>query len=488
MENSNKVENSTIIKDKLILLPLLFLPCLIITRVLDNDTWFLLNSGRYVINNGITHIEPFSIHQNMHFVMQQWLTDVIYWAIYDKFGEHGLFAVVMICYVIIILLMYILTMKISNGNFLVSFSITLLVSVYIYPYMVTRPTIFTLIIILVELILLESYISTNNKKYLIGLPILSLIQINLHAALWPILFVLFLPYIIDSFNFKFSFIQCQGYENKIFIIIILFMLLAGFINPYGIEAMTYLLKSYGYPEMNIIMEIQPPDINNCTGKLIYFCILFIILVYSFYRNGNTKVRYFLLTLGTTIMVLSSIRNIAIFALCSLFPLSYYLKDFYVEKKHELKKSLLVFRIIIITLIVIILTISIYVKSIKENTAKEYEDLNNMIDYIYENEEIERIILYTGFNDGSLVQYRGLPSYIDPRAEVYFYKINKKDDIFKEFVNLQKGELYYKEVLDKYKFTHLIVSINDILNTSLMYDKDYEIIYSNKSYKLFKKID
>ena len=36
-----------------ILIALIFLPCLILTLHLDNDLWFLLNSGRYVLQHGI---------------------------------------------------------------------------------------------------------------------------------------------------------------------------------------------------------------------------------------------------------------------------------------------------------------------------------------------------------------------------------------------------------------------------------------------------
>ena len=53
---------------------------------LDNDIWFLLNHGRYVFEHGIVYIEPFSIHNNLNFVMQQWLSSSIFWIIYKYFG------------------------------------------------------------------------------------------------------------------------------------------------------------------------------------------------------------------------------------------------------------------------------------------------------------------------------------------------------------------------------------------------------------------
>ena len=58
---------------------LLLIPCLTIGKNLNNDIWFILNCGKYVVQNGIPNIEPFTIHEGLSFVMQQWLTAVIFW-------------------------------------------------------------------------------------------------------------------------------------------------------------------------------------------------------------------------------------------------------------------------------------------------------------------------------------------------------------------------------------------------------------------------
>ena len=33
-------------------------------RIIDNDFWFLINQGRYIIENGFPTVEPFTIHYN----------------------------------------------------------------------------------------------------------------------------------------------------------------------------------------------------------------------------------------------------------------------------------------------------------------------------------------------------------------------------------------------------------------------------------------
>lgn len=485
INNSNKAYSLNT-NDRRTLFFLLFVPCLLIIRVLDNDTWFLLNSGRYVMEYGIPHIEPFSIHQDLQFVLQQWLTDVIFWVTYNNHGENGLFLIVTICYLIITFLMFKLCMKISEGNFFVSFSITLLSSILVFTYMVTRPTIFTLVIIMIELNALENYTKNGKINNLIILPILSLIMINLHAALWPMLFVMMLPYVVDSIKFKVGFIESEGYGVKNLIIIFIAMVLIALVNPYGLDSMTYLYKSMGYPYIKNILEIMHPYVNNSTGALIYIYIFLTVSIYVFYRKGSSKIRYALLTLGTIYMVLTSIRNITYFGLCSLFPLAYYLKDINIEKNNQSKKNKKL-RIILVFLIVVTLMFVGY-KNIEQNkTNVPYSDLNNTIDYIFANEDTRNIVLYTGFNEGALTQFRGLPSYIDPRAEVYFKKHNNKDDIFNEYFDLLEGKVHYKKVIEKYKFTHLIVTKEDLLFEYLANDVEYKIIYENKTYRLYKKI-
>lgn len=265
------------------------------------------------------------------------------------------------------------------------------------------------------------------------------------------------------------------------------MFLIAFINPYGAKSMTYLLKSYGYPEISeTVSEMLSPNINNLTGIRIFSLIFLIMLTYIFYHNGKSKIRYFFLTLGTCVMTLSSVRSFPFFVIGGLFPLAFYLKDINIEM-NVLNKKLNKIRI---TLITCIITLTLFVVIMDTNNInnknKKFDELNEAVDYLLENEDMTNAVLYTGYNDGGLTEYKGIPSYIDPRAEVFVKKNNGKEDIMKEYVDLRNGDLYYKIVLDKYNFTHLLVSKKDILGTYLPYDKDYEILFSNGNYIVFKK--
>ncbi len=463
---------------------LLYVPCFLIGRNLDNDIWFILNSGRYVIHNGIPYIEPFTIHQGMSLVMQQWLSAIIFWDFYCILGNFGLILIVILVYIFFVYMVFKLAMLMSDGNFWVSYTISYMVVFLIRIFMVQRPYIFLFVIIVFELYLLEKYIKFNKFIYILPLLILSVLLINLEAAMWPMLFVIMIPYIIDSFKFKFSFIKGQGYSKKNILLITLGMFFVGLINPYGIKAITYLFTSYGADELSIIMEMSPINVNTFLGKLMLMTVLLVYLSFVIFKNKSSKLRYYLLAIGTTYMTFSSVRNYSIFIICSIIPLSYYFKDFNFNKfenKND-KKTLFIRKILISLLVVLVVVILIFINNIKSNSA--HQDLVKCVNYLdrYNKSDIK---LYTGFNDGGYLEFRGFKVYIDPRADVFLKSNNKTYDIMKEFVELYSGKIYYKTVLDKYNFNFLLVEKNDILYNYLDHDKDYKLIYSSGTYKVYQ---
>jgi hypothetical protein len=131
-------------KDRLFMLILLLIPCLFIRLQFDSDTYWLVNSGRYVLTHGIPYIEPFTIHQGFHFVMQQWLSATVFALIYDTLGNPFLFALVAVIKGFIIYSVLHLCMRISENNFLVSFTIAFAIRIRLDFFMVPRPNLFSL--------------------------------------------------------------------------------------------------------------------------------------------------------------------------------------------------------------------------------------------------------------------------------------------------------------------------------------------------------
>lgn len=177
----------------------MFIGLLFISRSLDNDIWFLLSHGRYVVQYGWPTTDPLSMHEGLDFVMQQWLSAVIFWESYVIGGESGPIAVVYVVSTAIICAYYRLLRLISQGNRNIAIAVTAFVMIFVCPlFMVTRPQIFSLLIFILTVYLLEKSTKTISWQRYFAFFLLSVLLINLHAAMWPLMAILVVPYLVEK--------------------------------------------------------------------------------------------------------------------------------------------------------------------------------------------------------------------------------------------------------------------------------------------------
>ena len=446
-------------------------------RVEYNDIWFLLNHGKYVLNNGFPSIEPFTIHQNFSFVMQQWLSSVIFYLSYSLLGKYGLLLLTLLVTGYIIFISYKLCMLLSDNRYSLSVLISTIVTTLLAASFITsRPHIFTFAIIITEIYLLEKYIKEEDKRYLYPLPLLSLLEINLHASMFFMQFAFILPYLIDSFKYKIGPLKSSGYTKKPLFITVILMFLVGFINPYGINAITYIFSSYGNSYINeIVEEMLPVVITDSVGKVSFFLIFMIVSIYIFYRKSKIKPRYFYLLIGTIYLTLSSQKGLSYLIIGGILPLAYYLKpafkkDTVKEKKKSYCYLLSSSCLVVISLLVVIGTDSMtFTYKFKEG-----------VDYLLENNKASDITLYIGYAEGAYPEWKGIKCYIDPRAEIFLKGNNKQKDIMEEYYLLQIGNLDVNEFLEKYKFDYLLVIETDYLYNNMDDIDNYKLVYENVS--------
>lgn len=97
------------------------------------------------------------------------------------------------------------------------------------------------------------------------------------------------------------------------------------------------------------------------------------------------------------------------------------------------------------------------------------------DYVVQNAEPgERI--FTEFGAGDYAEWKGLKCYIDTRAETFTKTVNQNEDIITEYMDVYGGHTYYKDFLDKYGFSYLIVDERNSLYTYLSRDSAYSQVY------------
>ena len=457
---------------------LLFIPILLLflTFKIDNDFWFLINTGKTILTKGFITIEPFTIHQGLTFIPQQWLTDIIVYLLYSKFNIYGIFFLLVIINILIIFIMYKLCLLITNKKIKLSLFITIITDIILeISIFTTRPQIFDILLLLLELYLLELYIKNNNSKYLIGLPIISLLLLNLHASIWPISLVFLIPYFLGKIKSKYF--EKENYKLIPLLITFIIMLLITLINPYKLELQKYFFNSYGISYINsLVGEMQAIDISRC---LIVFVYIIIIYLTYYLNHDKIKLRYLLLTLGTTFLLLEHYKGILFFSITSILSLSYNLKDYFKQEKSPLKIKYLTPCIVII----IITLFSLFIVNIKLEKEEDMP-LYKLANYLDKNTSKD-IKLYASYNNGSYLEYRGYKTYLDPRAEVFLKKNNQKYDILLEYYNLESGILNYQDFLDKYKFDYLVIDSRELLYTYIK-DTNYELVYEYQDKDIFNR--
>lgn len=452
----------------------------------DNDFWFTINQGRYIIEHGFPY-KAINIIHDLPFIYQSWGSGVLFYLIYNYLGQIGIIFLIVFIGWATSYFYYKLCYVISN-NKRVSLIITLITMViYNSFFLTTRPHIFTTLNIVIVLFLLESYLKTHKKKYLYFLPLISLFEINMHGIYFVILLVICIPFLINSFEFKIMGFISNGSPKKYLFFTYFIMMLMGIINPYGYKTIIYGFSSYSSNLLvNFINELNALNFHNLLGKIAIVLIMIIMIIY-FKNKEKIQIRYFLLILGTSYLAFDAFKSFNIFIVCSLYLLAYIYREKFDFKKVKYSKKYNTFHILL-TIVVAILCV-IYVPNM---------DVDNKVKSLYDfldNEDIEKnnAKIYINFNDGSYAEWRGYYCYIDPRAEVFLKSNNHKYDVLEEYYDLQYLLLNYKDFLDKYKFDYLVInsyedSLYYLLNLdSYNYYKVYEVRYNEYIiYQIYKK--
>lgn len=178
-------------------------------------------------------------------------------------------------------------------------------------FLSARPIMLTMIILLWENIFVEKYLQSKRKRFLVMLVFLSIIMINMHAALWFFLFIFLLPYIVPPIKNPFiRFKDVSGRDRLRILKIVPLMVFAGFINPYGLNSILYISNSFNDMLKNAgIAELRPLSTKNI---YLYIIIVLCISLYIYTRNKAQRSEAIYLLCGTLLMSLGYLRNIIYF--------------------------------------------------------------------------------------------------------------------------------------------------------------------------------
>ena len=159
---------------------------------MQNDIFYTVTIGKYIRENGIDRIDHFSIHEGLPYEYPHWLYDVGMSFIYDINGFDSIYISTCIFTIILGISIYLVISNLNKTKFL-SFIVTIAVLYLIKGYITARAQLVTFILFIWLVYNIEKFIENKKLINVIMIFCIHLLIANLHVAVWPFTFVLYLP-------------------------------------------------------------------------------------------------------------------------------------------------------------------------------------------------------------------------------------------------------------------------------------------------------
>lgn len=508
----NKTKQSIRFHTMAILLIIIF--CISITpKTLQNDTFYTIKIGDYILEKGITMQDPFSWHQNLKYTFPHWAYDVFIYIIYSIGGITGIYISTIVLAAILGILIYFTNVKLVK-NKIFSFIITILGLYLMKPYICARAQLATFILFILTIYFIEQFLETKKIRYAVGLVIIPILIANLHLATFYFYFILYLPYLAEFVIYILSYstviiskssvigikktIEKHGetpellekltkaetkynrlktkederverpYKIKInynpnvkwLVIIFIICLFTGLLTPLKDTPYTYLINTMKGISTQNISEHLPIVLANNIKILIVFAVYIVIISFT---NVKIKLSDLFMLGGLMVLTILSRRQASMLILVGTIIINRLITSLLLNKPKEWltkieDKSTHIIALIGISVIVIGVSIYQYNKIKDDNYIDETSYPVTAAEWIKENLDLEEIKLYNEYNYGSYLLYKDIPVFVDSRCDLYMPEFNENVYVFRDFLNINNlGITGIEKKLDEYGITHLITT-------------------------------
>lgn len=559
------MDKRTKIKFNILAVIMIMIFCFALTpKTLQNDTYYTIKIGEYITQNGIDMKDPFSWHEDLPYTYPHWAYDLATYEVFqlgENTGIGGFTAIYVMTVVLAMILgvtLYIASNKICK-NELIAFIVTLGVLYLLKSFIAARAQLVTYILFVLQILFIEQFLATKKKRYAIGLVIIPIIIANVHSAVWPFYFVLFLPYVAEYIialiadsnlyyrlniaiknsklkkiekkenqkekiekvqkqisdlkekeqesikkrekrrNNPYKIIIKKNSNVKWLIVIMIICAFTGLLTPLGDTPYTYLIKTMQGNTMDSISEHLPLTLINNTNMIVVLIMFLALLICT---DTKITLRDFFMLCGLVLLSFMSRRQISMFALVGGFIFQKMAGSFiqkYDKDGCDAVSTAMTTIVgkILTTLLIVLISFYFYRGKIKAKIIDESSYPVAACDYIIENLDLSKIKLFNEYNYGSYLLYRGIPVFIDSRADLYAPEFNgTKDengeyngrDIFSDYINTSNISTYYDDKFKQYEITHVILKKNTKLNMLIMRDGKYKEIYSDKNFVIYERLE
>ena len=464
-----------------------------VSKTFQNDTFYTIKVGQSILKHGIDMKDHFSWH-TLNYTYPHWLYDITIYKLYKIGGFHGLYLSTIFIFMITGITFYLVNLK-RNKSYFISLLFSIMAIIMTARFAVTRAQLVTYLLFLLEIFCIEQLLSTGKKRYGVFLLLDCLLIANIHAAVWPMYFILMLPYLAEYLVALIANKVKYHPDTKVFLekitikkeknikyllIIFLVSLFIGLLTPIGDTPYTYAIKTMLGGTTEYIDEHKPLILINNLFVIGYLLIFLIPLIIT-----KVKIRLsdLLMICGLLLMTFISARHIALLGIIGMFYLCRIISNIgKINSKKVLDFDLPLYGIFIVLITIIFVSGFVYSVNSKEEFIDEYNYPVEMTKWMKKNLEMDKVKLYNDYDFGSYLIYKNIPVFIDSRSDLYTKIFNKKTDMFEECMKITE---HYGRIFKKYNITHILIYKDTDLNQILNASPNYELVHKEGRFALYK---
>ena len=529
-------------------------------------TFYTVTIGKLISENGIDGQDHFSWHEGLPYEYPHWLYDLGMYKIFELGGWDAIYISTCIFAAILGICIFISNSRLTKNSIL-SFFVTIAVLYLMKSYIAARAQLVTFILFIIFLYNIERFLQNRKIINAVMLLLIQTIIANLHVAVWPFTFVLYLPYVaeyliaclieivlykkvpifvikdkirdikrkiakpnIDKAKLEILKNKLQILENKLedkkikaerikkkreqelknaykititknnnakwLILVMIVSIATGLLTPLGKTPYTYTYLTMIGNTVKNINEHLPLTLTKNVEMMSTLVVLLTLLIFT---KAKVKLSDLFMLGGLTYLMFSSRRQQSMFVLIGSVAFTrtvtnWLIANFNYSNEQFAKKWINAFTMFVVSAILLSFSANLYNKVKNDKYINESTYPVQASEWILENLDVKNIKLFNEYNYGSYLLYKGIPVFIDSRADLYAPEFNTKtgnkvdgNDIFIDFINESSISVYYGDIFKQYDVTHVILYKGSKVNMLIQKadSEKYKEIYSDNSFVIYE---
>ena len=456
--------------------------------VADPDFWWHLRTGQLMAEtHAIPHSDPFSYTKiGQPWVAHEWLSELFMWGLY-QLGSYVLLILIFSAIITGAFLLSYLRSPLESRPYVAGFAL-LLGALASAPAWGVRPQMISLLLTSLFLYLLDRHQETGHLKFILPLPIITALWVNLHAGYFLGLGIVGIYIVGGLFDLlkaeliKTEPVKAPSLKSILVLCAILgACVLATLINPNGLRILIYPWQTLTSQSMQqFIQEWFSPDFHRPEWQPLAVLILALIGAGMLARKSISLTKI-LLTLVFGFAALHAMRHVPLFAIV-VIPILAEQVGSLVRIRSEIRPPSRLLRWlvpIILVLLVSVTTLRFTQVLAGQSKAEAETSPQSAVDWIRANQPEGN--LFNSYDWGGYLIWRlypDYPVYIDGRADLY------GDEFIFDYMSIYRAGAEMEKKLADRQIGIVLVEPEAPIANALRRSSEWKVVFEDQMAVIF----